>query len=58
VKPEGALFVEKARQQSQTANIMLGAGLNEEAGRTAYLARFHAAQAFIFEYGGKALNAP
>lgn len=28
---------------------MLGVGLNEDAGRTAYLAGFHAAQALIFE---------
>ncbi len=28
---------------------MLGVGLNEAAGRTAYLAGFHAAQALIFE---------
>lgn len=32
---------------------MLGAGLNDAAGRTAYLAGFHAAQAFIFEQNGK-----
>jgi uncharacterized protein (UPF0332 family) len=34
------------------ADIMLGVGLNAAAGRTAYLAAFHAAQAFIFERNG------
>jgi uncharacterized protein (UPF0332 family) len=32
---------------------MLGVGLNEAAGRTAYLAGFHAAQAVIFETTGR-----
>jgi uncharacterized protein (UPF0332 family) len=32
---------------------MLGIGLNEDAGRTAYLAGLHAAQAFIFESTGR-----
>ena len=32
---------------------MLGVRLNEDAGRAAYLAGFHAAQAFIFESAGK-----
>ncbi len=32
---------------------MLSVKLNEDAGRTAYLAGFHAAQAFIFEHTGK-----
>src|SRR5260370_3292340 len=32
---------------------MLGVGLNDVAGRTAYLAALHAAQAFIFERNGK-----
>lgn len=32
---------------------MLGVNLHEDAGRAAYLASFHAAQAFIFENLGK-----
>lgn len=32
---------------------MLGVGLNEDAGRTAYLAGLHAAQALIFEATGR-----
>ncbi len=35
---------------------MLAAGLNDAAGRTAYLAAFHVAQAFIFERNGKAVK--
>ena len=35
---------------------MLGVELNDAAGRTAYLAGFHAAQAFIFERVGKVLK--
>jgi uncharacterized protein (UPF0332 family) len=32
---------------------MLAVGLNEDAGRTAYLAGLHAAQAFLFETTGR-----
>ncbi len=35
------------------AETMLRVGLNEDAGRTAYLAGFHAAQALIFETHGR-----
>jgi uncharacterized protein (UPF0332 family) len=35
---------------------MLAAGLNDDAGRAAYLAAFHAAQAIIFERTGKVLK--
>jgi len=35
------------------AETMLRVGLNEAAGRTAYLAAYHAAQALIFEHAGK-----
>src|ERR1700738_964293 len=35
---------------------MLAAGLNYDAGRAAYLAAFHAAQAIIFERGGKVVK--
>ncbi len=49
MKPETALFLEKSRDLLEQARTMLGVGLNEAAGRTAYLAGFHAAQALIFE---------
>ena len=35
---------------------MLGIGLADAAGRTAYLAGFHAAQALIFERTGRAVK--
>jgi len=38
------------------AEAMLGISLHEAAGRTAYLAGFHAAQALIFERTGKVLK--
>ncbi|MCI0600127.1 MAG: hypothetical protein L0Y60_11535 [Beijerinckiaceae bacterium] len=46
--PEADRFLAKARKLYEHAATMLGVGLNEDAGRTAYLAGFHAAQAFIF----------
>ena len=54
MKPQTALFLDKARQQLQRADTMLGVGLNEDAGRAAYLAGLHAAQALIFENTDKA----
>jgi uncharacterized protein (UPF0332 family) len=49
VSPEAGRFLAKARKLLDHATTMLGVCLNEDAGRTAYLAGFHAAQAFIFE---------
>lgn len=51
--PQAARFLEKAEKLLAEAGIMLGAGLYDAAGRTAYLAGFHAAQALIFERLGK-----
>jgi uncharacterized protein (UPF0332 family) len=53
VKPQTAAFLDKARELLARADIMLGAGLNDDAGRTAYLAGLHAAQAFLFETTGR-----
>ena len=50
---EAARFLEKARKLLEHADTMLGVDLNDDAGRTVYLAGFHAAQAFIFEDMGK-----
>ena len=55
--PEAKRFLEKAHKLLAEADTMLGVGLNEAAGRTAYLAGFHAAQALIFERTGKVLKA-
>ena len=49
MKPQTDAFLEKARELLGHAKTMLGVSLNEAAGRTAYLAGFHAAQALIFE---------
>lgn len=54
--PETGQFLAKAQDLLAQADTMLGVGLNEAAGRTAYLAGFHAAQAFIFERLGKVLK--
>ena len=51
--PEAGRFVAKAGELLDQAGTMLGVGLNEATGRTAYLAGFHAAQAFIYESTGK-----
>jgi uncharacterized protein (UPF0332 family) len=56
VTPQAAAFLEKARKLLADADIMLGASLNDAAGRNAYLAGFHAAQALIFEQTGKVLK--
>jgi uncharacterized protein (UPF0332 family) len=53
VKPETALFLEKSRDLLGRADTMMGAGLTDDAGRTAYLAGLHAAQALIFETTGR-----
>ena len=51
--PEAARFLDKAQKLLEHAAIMLRVDLTEDAGRTAYLAGFHAAQAFLFETSGK-----
>ena len=47
--PQAGKFLEKAEKLLAEAETMLGVGLCDAAGRTSYLAGFHAAQAFIFE---------
>lgn len=54
--PETGRFLAKAQDLLGQADTMLGVGLNDAAGRTAYLAGFHVAQAFIFERLGKVLK--
>jgi uncharacterized protein (UPF0332 family) len=54
VTPEAERYLAKARHTLEKAGKMLSAGLTEDAGRTAYLAGYHAAEAFIFEKSGKA----
>ncbi len=49
-------FLAKASKPLEHATTMLGVGLSEDAGRNAYLAGFHAAQAFLFDSTGKAFK--
>ena len=53
MKTETTSYLEKARTLLAEADAIFDIHLNEAAGRTAYLAGFHAAQAFIFEHTGK-----
>jgi uncharacterized protein (UPF0332 family) len=56
VTPEAAGYLDKARDLLVQAEAMLGIGLSDAAGRTAYLAEFHAAQGLIFERTRKSLK--
>ena len=53
MKPETALFLEKSHELLERADTMMGVGLTDDAGRAAYLAGLHAAQAVIFETMGR-----
>jgi uncharacterized protein (UPF0332 family) len=56
VKTQTGAFLDKSRELLDQADTMLGVNLNEVAGRTAYLAGLHAAQALIFERTGKIIK--
>lgn len=53
MKPQTGAFLEKARELLNEADQIRRIGLNEAAGRSAYLAGMHAAQSLIFESTGK-----
>lgn len=53
MKPETAAFLHKAREFLDKAQGMLAGHWPDEAGRAAYLAGLHAAQAFLFERSGE-----
>ena len=53
MRSESDHILQKAEAHLERGRIMLGVGLNDDAGRAAYLAAFHAAQAVIFEQTGK-----
>jgi uncharacterized protein (UPF0332 family) len=53
VKEQTSAYLDKARELLDQADTMLRVDLPEAAGRTAYLAGFHAAQALIFENTGR-----
>lgn len=50
---EIAAYLDKARECLTYARANLAINLSNDAGRNAYLAAFHAAQAFIFDRTGK-----
>ncbi len=54
--PESGLFLAKARRLVAEAEGMLEIRYNDAAGRTAYLAGFHAAQALISDRTGRAVK--
>jgi uncharacterized protein (UPF0332 family) len=54
VKPEVADYLTKARNVLDGARVIADAGVPEVAAREAYIAAFHAAEAFIFDHTGKA----
>jgi len=49
MRSETAHFINNARSMLERGRLMLGVPLYEDAGRAAYLACFHVAQALIFE---------
>ena len=51
--PEAMRYLDKAHKCLMNARISLSVNLTGDAGRSSYLAAFHAAQAFIFERPGK-----
>ena len=53
MKEQTRAYLEKSRDLLGRADTMMGAGLTDDAGRTAYLAGLNAAQAFIFETTGR-----
>jgi uncharacterized protein (UPF0332 family) len=54
--PETGLFLAKARRLLDEAGGMLAIHYNEAAGRTSYLAGFHAAQALISDRTGRTVK--
>ena len=54
--PEAGHFLRKARQCLSNANTILSVSIPDVAAREAYLAGYHAAEAFIFELAGKTLK--
>lgn len=51
--PEAAAYLDKARQCLSNSRALQAIGLSNDAGRNAYFAAFHSAQAFIFSRTGR-----
>lgn len=56
MRPETGAFMRRSTDFLAKAEAMLEQGWSDEAGRAAYLAGFHAAQALIFERTGRTLK--
>jgi len=56
VTPEAERILQRAEKHLERGQVMLRSGLNDDAGRPAYLAAFHAAQAVIFDRTGKVVK--
>ena len=56
MKPHSDAFLGKARELLQQVETILSVGYADAAGRTAYLAGYHAAQALIFEREDRVLK--
>lgn len=56
MKPPSDAFLEKARELLEQAEAVLRIGFPAAAGRAAYLAGYHAAQALIFEREDRVLK--
>lgn len=56
MSPETGYFLDKARKLIGEADAMLTISLHDAAGRAAYLAGFHAAQALISEKTGRSVK--
>ena len=54
MKPEARDYLDKARRCLQNARTIASAEVYDVAAREAYLAAFHAAEAYIFEQTGRA----
>jgi uncharacterized protein (UPF0332 family) len=46
----------RARDHLRKADLQFGVGLSDEAGRSSYLAAFHAAQAYVWFANGKSVK--
>lgn len=56
MKPEAVQYIAYTRAMLERGQRMLNVGLAEDAGRAAYLACFHVAQAYIFERQDRAVK--
>ena len=56
MKPETADYLGKARHCLANAKTIAAAGVSDVAAREAYLAAYHAAEAYIFERAGRVVK--